>query len=113
MTEFPSYGQKTPLLHLRSAKTSGRGHSLVPFAIVVDASDTAVGKFEPPSSRFEHVHIDLIGPLPPSESFRYCLTCVNRFSKWPEAFPLEEISAEAMSKIIYAGWIARFGPPLK
>ncbi|GBN92669.1 hypothetical protein AVEN_50945-1 [Araneus ventricosus] len=37
--------------------------------------------FVPPSARFEHVHIDLIGPLPPSEGFRYCLTCVDRFSK--------------------------------
>ncbi|GFY18348.1 pro-Pol polyprotein [Trichonephila clavipes] len=26
-----------------------------------------IGKFEIPSSRFEHVHIDLVGPLPPSE----------------------------------------------
>ncbi|GFY76812.1 transposon Ty3-I Gag-Pol polyprotein [Trichonephila inaurata madagascariensis] len=32
-----------------------------------------IGKFELPSSRFEHVHIDLVGPLPPSEGFRFCL----------------------------------------
>ncbi|GFT05434.1 pro-Pol polyprotein [Nephila pilipes] len=30
MTEHQSYGQKTILLHLRSAKRSGRDHSLVP-----------------------------------------------------------------------------------
>ncbi|GFS95877.1 transposon Ty3-I Gag-Pol polyprotein [Nephila pilipes] len=41
-----------------------------------------IGKFELPSSRFEHVHIDLEGPLPPSEGFRYYLTCVDRFSKF-------------------------------
>ncbi|GFT73364.1 transposon Ty3-I Gag-Pol polyprotein [Nephila pilipes] len=72
-----------------------------------------IGKFELPSSRFEHVHMDLVGPLPPSEGFRYCLTCVDRFSKWPEAFPLVEISAEAVANTFYTGWISRFGPPLR
>ncbi|GFX44925.1 integrase catalytic domain-containing protein [Trichonephila clavipes] len=72
-----------------------------------------IGKFEIPSSRFKHVHIDLVGPLPPSEGFRYCLTCVDRFSKWPEAFPMVEISAEAVDKAFYSGWISRFGPSLR
>ncbi|GFS98067.1 hypothetical protein TNCV_2855121 [Trichonephila clavipes] len=72
-----------------------------------------IGKFEIPSSRFEHVHIDLVGPLPPSEGFRYCLTCVDRFSKWPEAFPMVEISAEAVAKAFYSGWISRSGHPLR
>ncbi|GFW23885.1 hypothetical protein TNCV_945691 [Trichonephila clavipes] len=72
-----------------------------------------IGKFEIPSSRFEHVHIDLVGPLPPSEGFRYCLTCLDRFSKWPEAFPMVEISAEAVTKSFNSGWISRFGPPLR
>ncbi|GFS93609.1 transposon Ty3-I Gag-Pol polyprotein [Nephila pilipes] len=72
-----------------------------------------IGKFELPSSRFEHVHIDLVGPLPPSEGFRYCLTCVDRFSKWPEAFPLVEISAEAMANTFYTGWISTFDSPLR
>ncbi|GFQ85077.1 integrase_H2C2 domain-containing protein [Trichonephila clavata] len=35
-----------------------------------------IGKFELPSARFEHVYIDLVGPLPPSEGLRYCSTCV-------------------------------------
>ncbi|GFU12416.1 transposon Ty3-I Gag-Pol polyprotein [Nephila pilipes] len=72
-----------------------------------------IGKFELPNSRFEHVHIDLVGPLPPSEGFHYCLTCMNRFSKWPEAFPLVEISTEAVANAFYTGWISRFGPPLR
>ncbi|GBL92137.1 hypothetical protein AVEN_91488-1 [Araneus ventricosus] len=57
--------------------------------------------------------IDLVGPLPPSEGFRYCLTCVDRFSKWPEAFPLVDISATAIATAFYSGWISRFGPPLR
>ncbi|GBN93686.1 Retrovirus-related Pol polyprotein from transposon 297 [Araneus ventricosus] len=69
--------------------------------------------FVPPSARFEHVHIDLVGPLLPSEGFRYCLTCVDRFSKWPEAFPLVDISANTIATAFYSGWISRFGPPLR
>lgn len=76
-------------------------------------TQSQLGQFIPPNARFEHVHIDIVGPLPPSEGFRYCLTCVDRFSKWPEAYPLENISAESIASTFYAGWISRFGPPLR
>ncbi|KAG8196266.1 hypothetical protein JTE90_023821 [Oedothorax gibbosus] len=72
-----------------------------------------IGSFVPPSARFDHIHIDLVGPLPPSEGFRYCLTCVDRFSKWPEAFPLVDITAQSVARALYTGWIVRFGPPPK
>lgn len=74
---------------------------------------SSMGNFVPPNSRFEHVHIDLVGPLPPSEGYRYCLTCVDRFSKWPEAIPLVDITAESVARGFYTGWIARFGAPLR
>ncbi|GFW62266.1 hypothetical protein TNCV_4421531 [Trichonephila clavipes] len=48
-----------------------------------------------------------------AKGFRYCLTCVDRFSKWPEAFPMVEISAEAVAKAFYSSWISRLGPPLR
>ncbi|GBL88484.1 hypothetical protein AVEN_218366-1 [Araneus ventricosus] len=54
-----------------------------------------------------------LGPLTPSEGFGYCLTCVDRFSKWPEAFPLVDISANTIATAFYSGWISRFGPPLR
>ncbi|GFY42998.1 transposon Ty3-I Gag-Pol polyprotein [Trichonephila inaurata madagascariensis] len=62
-----------------------------------------IRKFKLSSSRFEHVHIDLVGPLPASEGFRLCLTCVDWFSKWQEAFPMVEISAEDVAKAFYTG----------
>ncbi|GFW38503.1 hypothetical protein TNCV_4610101 [Trichonephila clavipes] len=31
------------------------------------------------SQRFDHVHLDLIGPLPPSNGYTYCLTMIDRF----------------------------------
>lgn len=71
-----------------------------------------LGSFSPPSSRFEHVHIDII-VMPCSEGNRYCLTCIDRFSRWPEAFPLPDQEAETVARAFYDGWICRFGTPLR
>lgn len=73
---------------------------------------TPLGEF-PPSSRFEHVHIDIVGPLPPSNNKRYCVTMIDRFTKWPEVVPVREITAEIVAKAFYDGWISRFGCPLR
>ncbi|GBN81465.1 Transposon Ty3-I Gag-Pol polyprotein [Araneus ventricosus] len=74
---------------------------------------TKLGEFEVLSGRFCVVHIDLIGPLPPSRGNIYCLTCIDRFSNWRAAIPLDNISADTVAKAFYSNWIARFGTPHK
>jgi transposase InsO family protein len=74
---------------------------------------TAPGSFAPPNTRFEHIHVDIVGPLPYSRDYRYLLTVVDRFSRLPEAYPLKNIEAETVAQKLFSGWICRYGIPLR
>ncbi|GFU56495.1 retrovirus-related Pol polyprotein from transposon 412 [Nephila pilipes] len=56
------------------------------------------------SERFQHVHADLVAPLPPSDGFTYLLTCIDLYIRWQEALPLSNMSAETAAKSFIANW---------
>lgn len=51
--------------------------------------------------------------MPVSEGKRYCLTCVDYFTRWPQAFAMKDQEAETIPRTLYEGWICRFGVPLR
>jgi len=72
---------------------------------------TPIQKFKLPSERFSHIHVDIIGPMPPSNGFRYLFTAVDRFTRWMTATPMKEITAEATAEALLNGWIQYYGSP--
>ena len=70
--------------------------------------------FEPftvPERRFDHVNVDLVGPLPSSHGFTYLLTMVDRTTHWPEAVPLSSTASSNVARAFIGTWVACFGAP--
>ena len=82
---------------------------------------SAVQPFDlPVSNRFEAVHVDIVGPLPPASTFNssystdalYLVTFIDRATRWCEVQPVPNIEAETIAKAFLHQWVSRFGVPL-
>ena len=64
-----------------------------------------------PEDRFSHVHVDLVGPFSPDRGFKYLLTMIDRTTRWPEAVPLANTTADTVLRAFLDHWVSRFGVP--
>ncbi|XP_066958848.1 uncharacterized protein [Macrobrachium rosenbergii] len=74
-------------------------------------TESGVGDFPQPGRHFGHIHVDLVGPLPPSGGARHLLTVVDHSTRWPGATPMEEATASACAEALLSSWISWFGVP--
>ncbi|CAB0032626.1 unnamed protein product [Trichogramma brassicae] len=70
-----------------------------------------LGNFVTPDGRFDHVHIDIV-KMPLHQGFQNCLTMIDRYTRWPQAIPIGDMSAQTVAKAFFHGWISFFGTPL-
>ena len=66
------------------------------------------------SRPFEKVACDIVGPLPCSNAGnKYLITFTDYLTRWPEAFAVEETSAETVARVFVEQIICRHGAPEK
>jgi len=73
----------------------------------------SLSQFPSNIDRLDHVHLDIIGELPISNGMRYCLTMIDRATRWFEVIPIANITAQTVADAFICNWVARFGCPSK
>lgn len=65
-----------------------------------------------PDERFSHVHVDIVDRLPISaDGHRYLFTMIDRTTRWVEANPMVDKTAETCANAFIHHWVSRFGTP--
>ena len=62
-----------------------------------------------PQRQFDHIHVDLVRPLPPSNGYPHLLPVIDQFSHWPEAISLKDTTTASCAQTLVFHWCARFG----
>ena len=62
----------------------------------------------------EMIAMDILGPLPETErKNKYVVVIGDYFTKWTEVFPMKDMEAAMVAKILVQEFICRYGTPEK
>ena len=66
-----------------------------------------------PTARFQEINMDIVCPLPPSNSngYKYLLTAIDRFTRFLTAVPMRDCTAQSVVDAFLHGYVAYFGVP--
>jgi transposase InsO family protein len=66
-----------------------------------------------PNGPFEHVCVDIIGPLPVTDrGYMYMLIAVDRFSRYADGWPMQDQQTKTVTLTFINGWVCKHGIPL-
>ncbi len=69
---------------------------------------------EPPKGPWELLQLDFIDPLPSAKGgYRYCLVIIDKFSKWVEAIPTRNNSADTVARVVANQILPFWGAPIQ
>ncbi len=69
---------------------------------------------EPPKGPWELLQLDFIGPLPSAKGgYHYCLVTIDKFSKWVEAIPTRNNSANTVARVVANQILPLWGAPIQ
>ena len=64
------------------------------------------------TARFKIVHLDFVGPFKSSsKGNNYLFTMLDRYSRWIEAIPMRDPTAQSCAQVFISSWVCRHGIP--
>ena len=72
-------------------------------------SQPPLHRFEAAAQRFQHIHVDFVGPMTPNRGYKYLFTCIDHYSRYAVAVPTKTMSTEHALEALIHGWIQFFG----
>jgi len=72
------------------------------------------GRLQPVLTGFptKRIYVDVNGPHPATDRSHHCITCIDGFTKYAEAFPIRNHDAETIAKILVEQVFCLYGTPL-
>jgi hypothetical protein len=105
-----TFGQFCPLLYMDVKNHLGACRSCQLFQ-KRDPSRYRFHRLPPPQTIFHTIGLDAVGPLPPSNGFRFILNMVDYLSGWTVSVALPSLEGKQIVQVVEKHWARQYGYP--